>query len=257
MRKIDLSRNNDIENYKSLGKKTFELCIKYKEKVNCFYFRKEESIELLSLFSSQFRFYERGFIVNNGISQFAPNVDIKPKVAIEPNVEIVVGYGYGKKQVRFFGDIGIDFNVELTYELVDTVELKQIEKITRYTVKPAGVRSAIKNWGLVVYEKDGHGIVVSLFELSQVNQRDVIDKEKLSKLISKLQIGSYKDWYIPSFEEFNLMDSKLFKDGLGHFSTDDYVGFYLVNNNGYFTFGQIRRHMIQGNQMTIRLIRKF
>ena len=88
--------------------------------------------------------------------------------------------------------------------------------MTGYSVKAKGISSTIKNGGIVVYEKNGHGLVVALNDLGPYKWIDG------KKVCDELNYNGYSDWYMPSKDEFTNIYKNLIKYNIGGFAPESY-----------------------------------
>ena len=72
-----------------------------------------------------------------------------------------------------------------------------------------GVVSQFKHGGFIVYEKNGHGLVASLFDIGDYEWEDA------KNVCDKLDLNGYNDWYLPSIKELDLINNSLNKEKLG------------------------------------------
>ncbi len=190
---------SEVENYKSINKQVFPVNIIYKGNQRTFYLRKESSLNALKTFVSHWEFYVRGFSIENGITK---------------------SQSKGKGQLhRFFnendGEFSIDFldsgQIAGTFSEKDIMTLEQIEKITGYLIKPIGISFPFKNGGFVVWEENGHGLVVAVSDIGQLNWNDA------KQACSNLKLSGYNDWSLPSNIQLDAINTFLYVKGLGGF----------------------------------------
>lgn len=201
--------------YKSLNKQVYPILVTYNNQSEVYYLRKKKSIEFIETFVSNWNFYTRSFAVQSGIEESFGNgngklFDLKE---IPGNAH----YNYNNRHkysttINFptFGQTAGLFSWN------DRKSLSQIEQITGYSVKPRGVISKYKNGGYLVYEKDGHGLVISLIDLSEFNWVDA--KAACEDL---MQCG-YSDWRMPTKEELEVIQFEIFNKGIGNLSNYKY-----------------------------------
>jgi hypothetical protein len=101
--------------------------------------------------------------------------------------------------------------------------------MTGYTVKPRGVVSQFKHGGFVVFEENGHGLVVSVTDLGK--QKWEIAKTACQELL----LNGYSDWHLPSKEELYSVYVNLKQPGLVNFNN----GFYWSSSkiDDYYILG--------------------
>jgi len=209
--------SEEVKSYQSLNKAVFPLVINYKGRAKTFYLRKQGSINALNTLTSQWQFYTSLFTVQSGIDEL---------------------YSNGKEQIHNFSSSGDNDNENKTINFLTTGQkagtfswqdkrtLAQIEKMTGYTIKPRGVVSQFKYGGIVVYERDGHGLVTALADI------DKMDWNSAKTACDELVLNGYSDWHLPSKEELNAVYDSLAKFGVGGFqfgawwsSTESRYGF--------------------------------
>jgi hypothetical protein len=83
--------------------------------------------------------------------------------------------------------------------------------MTGYAVAPTGIVSYFKHGGFVVYEKDGHGLVVALSDLSPMTW------EAADSVSKNLFLNGYGDWRLPKKEELNFIYNNFYSKKLGNF----------------------------------------
>ena len=206
-----------------LNKQVFLVEVTYQNQKIRYNLRKEFSIRAIESLASNWDFYLRGFAVQSGMDG---------------------SYGNGEGQIHEFSDRGYDVSATIsfptsgvsagTFSWNDKRTLSQIEQMTGYAVKPRGVISKFSNGGYVVYEEDGHGLVVSLFDIGEFNWQNA--KTACDELI----LNGYSDWRLPSKEELGFIYKNLHKAGLGGFQAAYYWS--STENSAYgawnFNFGR-------------------
>jgi len=259
----------DVETYKSLNKSVYPVYAFYNNKQNTFYLRRSSSVKILETLISQWSFYTRLFIVDSGIEEMTglditlnKNVnvtiynieDIKPKYGrndIYVNKETDSGYSeisivkrdleVGSMKFYYFheNNKANSFNflsegkVAAIYSWNDERNIAEIEKMTGYKVKPKGISSIYKNGGIVVYEKDGHGLIASLYDLGP------FEWSEGKKACDDFNNNGYSDWYLPSKDELNLIRNKLIIYNIGGFDLNHYWSNTPYNNNYYYLRGDL------------------
>lgn len=185
----------EVKRYKTLNKVVLPFTIEYNGQKKTFYLRKWRSIEALKTLGNQWEFYVRGFAVQSGMDQSENN-------------------GKGRLHEFFGGQDGyftfLTAGKEAgTFGWSDKRTLAQIEQMTGYSVKPLGLRSQFKLGGIVVYEKDGHGLVAALIDLGNMEW----DAAKIA--CDDLVLNGYDDWHLPTKEELKALYVNLGTRGIG------------------------------------------
>jgi hypothetical protein len=122
-----------------------------------------------------------------------------------------------------------------------------------YIVKPRGVVSAFKYGGYVVYEIDGHGLVVSIFDVG----KSVWEEAKT--LCADFEVGGYTDWYLPTKEDLQAIHTNLYQSGVGGFK-GDYWSSSEGNDYTAWIFESLydkARDFDSGHSFSVRAVRVF
>lgn len=201
---------DEISSYKTLNKNVFTVEITYKNITKTFYLRKQSSINALNTLTSQWEFYTRLFTVQSGLDE--SNGNGKGKITsfstIMPDIS---------KKIMFLasGQLAATFNWS------DNRSIEQINQMTGYKVKPAGVVSQYKLGGLIVKEENGHGLVAAIIDLG------TMDWISAKNACNDLVLNGYSDWHLPNSYELSLLHDNLKNIGLGGFEK----GYYWSTNN--------------------------
>jgi hypothetical protein len=236
----------EVDIYKSLNKNVYKLVVKPSgdwEETKVFFFRKKNSIDIISSLISNWEFYIRLFAVQSGID--------------EKN-----GEGKGNVNPLFENNLRYPVNLQTvaTYTLNDKKTLNQIEQINGYSIKPRGVISYFKHGGYVVYEDNGHGLVATITDL---DLDDGYGNWNTAKTACKdLILNGYSDWYLPSKDELNAIFVNVKQLGLGSFN-NKYTCYwssteYVTNYAWYINFSEgTIKNGSYGNEFNVRAVRAF
>jgi hypothetical protein len=203
--------SNEVTSYQSLNKEVFPVIINYNGVVNTFYLRKQISINALASLTWQWEFYTRLFTVQSGMDESNGNGageihDFGGRWSLER-------YSYDKEVEINFLTTG---QKAATFSWQDKRPLSQIEQMTGYKVKPRGVVSQFKHGGLVLLEKDGHGLVAAICDLGRLNwEQGIIAAENL-------ELNGYSDWSLPLENALQTIYKKLNQNDIGGFLRDFY-----------------------------------
>jgi len=198
--------SNEVTSYQSLNKEVFPVIINYNGVVNTFYLRKQISINALASLTWQWEFYTRLFTVQSGMDESNGNGageihDFGGRWSLER-------YSYPKEIKINFLTTG---QKAASFSWQDKRSLSQIEQITGYKVKPRGVVSQFKHGGLVLLEKDGHGLVAAICDLGMLNwEQGIIAAENL-------ELNGYSDWSLPLENALQTIYKKLIQNDIGGF----------------------------------------
>lgn len=230
----------EVESYKTLNKVVLPVIITYDGQAQTFYLRKKTSINALTTLIAQWEFYVRGFSVQSGMDQLEGDLLRKGYWLWTPPV------GEGKGQLHNFDTTKYPFtttsisflttsNVAGVFSINDKRTLAQIEKMTGYAVKSTAVRSQFKHGGIVVYEQDGHGLVVALGDIGVFNWAN--SKTACDELI----LNGYDDWHLPTKDELNTISVNLLSKNIGGLRLanikDIYTGnryYWSSSEGGYY-----------------------
>jgi hypothetical protein len=210
----------EVSSYKSLNKAVFPVVINYNGIDKVFHLRKQISINALNTLLVNWTCYIRLFKVQSGMDETFGNGQGK-RHYLSGNEK----YDDSYKSINFLstGQQAAIFSWQ------DKRTLSQIEQMTGYTVKPRGVVSQFKHGGFVVFEENGHGLVVSVTDLGK--QKWEIAKTACQELL----LNGYSDWHLPSKEELYSVYVNLKQPGLVNFNN----GFYWSSSkiDDYYILG--------------------
>jgi len=194
----------EVETYKSLNKQVFEVEVNYQNQKIRYNLRKELSIKAIKSLASNWNFYTRCFAVQSGMDESYGN-RIGKRILY-----------YDRKEASETINFPTSGESAGTFSWNDKRTLSQIEQMTGYAVKPTGAIFKFSNGGYVVYEKDGHGLVVSLFDIGEFTWQNA------KTACDELTLNGYSDWRLPSEEELEFIFKNLHKVGIGGFSWTSY-----------------------------------
>lgn len=235
----------EISNYKNLNKIVLPVVIKFGDSTKTFNLRSQNSINTLSVLKSQLAFYTSLFTLHFGNDETIVTNDEYVQ-ALSKRDEIKVGF------IISFSEVGQKVS---TLSWLDKRVIFQIEKMPLYQVKPRGVVSQIKNGGIVVYEENGHGLVLSIVDFGNMNWID--SKNTCDELI----LNSYDDWYLPSQDELKKLQINFRQFGIGGF-TDNYYWSSTDVSNDYawrqdFENSKSNGYYFKSGKYFVRAVRTF
>lgn len=209
----------DAETYKSLNKGVFPVLIGYGKVELVFNLRKETSLRTIVAFAANWESYTRLFVVQSGL-------DTKSGIGDEIYGHKFTDYNNSIKELprRITYLTGGQMASRFIYK--DKRTISDIEQMTGYNIFPSGVSSFVKNGGYIVYEKDGHGLVVSLIDIGNDRfTRDDVGEMKWSEakaICEDLNINGYDDWRLPTKDEAVLIGNTLGVKNIGGFKGNNY-----------------------------------
>jgi hypothetical protein len=126
---------------------------------------------------------------------------------------------YSKKGFANVGYVEINFpllnNLCEIYKINLELSLTQIETLNGFSVSPIGIVSKFKNGGYVVYEKDGHGFVINIYD-NGYNFCDGDDPRKANSICKELHALGYQDWRLPTVSELKAIHKNIALKGIGN-----------------------------------------
>jgi hypothetical protein len=225
-------KQEEVEKYESLNKAVYTISIFYKNEQNLFKLRRLSSLNTLKIFINQWSYYTRLFTVESGMDEIT-GLDASLNKEISGSIYNLTNSNYFELSQNYKSKLEDYYNLQFEngenkfylltegkvaaiYSWNDERNLQQIEKMTGYIVKAKGISSTIKNGGIVVYEKNGHGLVVALNDLGPYKWIDG------KKVCDELNYNGYSDWYMPSKDEFTNIYKNLIKYNIGGFAPESY-----------------------------------
>ena len=278
----------EVGNYKTINKQTFPVRISYKGNEINIYLRKQTSINALNTFTRNLNYYVSLFVMQSGINEKKGIFNLYEYSYYKDNFPgatfKIIDNG---TRFRYFPGLKIDSDEalllgQLKFSLVDYINdlkenvktiifftkgqqvssfswnerltIQQIEKITNFTVKPIGVNLEYKHGGFIVYEKNGHGLVVGICDLGPFNEED-------AKNICKEQVlNGYSDWRLPTNDEIQLLKKNLSSKWCGGFNSGCYWHSYGENRyeiSSIDVLGPVPCNAVSYETYGVRLVRTF
>lgn len=192
--------SDEVANYKNLNKPIFQVTVDYsgRLKPETYYLRKKASFEALKSLGGNWEFYNSLFLIESNLNASIKNLKIKELRKFYDNYFLA-----NEKSTLFFFTKN---QVTSVFETSDTLTLKQIENLEKYSIKPKGIISKFKNGGYVIFEKDGHGLIMAITDLEEEQLDWVTANEKVKKII----INGTNNWRLPTIEELKaIIKSKI------------------------------------------------
>ena len=229
--------DKEIANYTSLNKKTFKVSIYYNGKYNFFNLRTQNSLNILDKLmikhyskgaknvANYLEYYARLFKVQSGSYETVGKGEMNLMVTLDE-------YEYhDNHSVNFYGNdiIFLSSGQQFaTFSWNDTLTLQQIEQLTDYSVKPYGVYSQFKHGGIVVYEQNGHGLVVSMAILSSMTW------DWAKKCCEGFVLNGYNDWHLPTADQLDIIRLNFYNRGIGIFEKSP-IKIYKTIGDSYWS----------------------
>jgi hypothetical protein len=199
--------NDEVAGYKLLNKQVFKVRAQFGDFDSTFVLRKKMSINIINSFGSNWEYYVRLFTVDSGINEILGETS-----------NTWAGSLKGFSLSNYFSSIGVvvfprsgEVPGKLSWK--DSKSLKQIEEITSYSVKPRGVVLPFKYGGYVVHEEGGHGLVISICDVSTSSSWD-----NATSFCSDLVLSGFNDWRLPTIQEAKVISNKLLPIRVGYFA---------------------------------------
>jgi len=187
---------SEVESYKSLDKPVFPVGISYNNVLELYFLRTQLSLDVISAFTANWKGYTSSFIVNSGFDE--------PKGSTNVNSQL---FEFSKASPETWGDTSVIYFPTAGYSVAkfnwnDQRSLHEIERISGYSVQPSGILSRFAHGGIVLYEENGHGLVVLLFDIEMLKWKESGD------VCYNLEVNGYQDWRLPSCQEMELIYEK-------------------------------------------------
>jgi len=231
----------EVESRHKFGLSIFRFCFQYKGTNYKFYTRNEATADTLSyFFGVLFEFYVSNFIVEDNKKMIYDldwrvhdlwssdrfykdefNCVYDPKI----NDLTVASNKYNRS-------IAIPNSDELilTVPFGTIYPFEYIQQLTSFEIKPLGIVSKFKNGGLVVFEENGHGLVVHITELDLGFSGSFNWAKQKCDSRNKSYSFGYNDWRLPTSGELETIfkNKKVFQFPL-------FFGFFECFNEFNYT----------------------
>jgi len=128
-------------------------------------------------------------------------------------------------------------------------------KISESSTSKADGKAELIQGGIVVYEANGHGLIVATSDLGKQDWASAI------KVCDELELNGYSDWRLPNREELNALYTNLKLKNLGglenasYWSSTEFNTYYAYRQN--FETGKTDRHGNKGKEQFVRAVRGF
>jgi hypothetical protein len=229
----------DVQNYKSLNKQVFPIELTFSGVKNSFNLRKLYSLDILKSILNNWNFYMSNFEVNSGINSPVKFMELR---SLGSNMLFVPWKSYENDYSRTLR-ILLPSTGQLVYKysVAENKTLSEIENITGYSIKPKGTKSKIKAGGYVVYEENGHGLVVSLLDFITYDENIYLrdnssfNFDEAKKKCDDYTFSGFDDWRLPEIHELELIYKNLGEFGIRDFD-DIYWSGTIANNYPALTF---------------------
>jgi hypothetical protein len=194
---------SEVETYNELNKQVFPVSVLFDGIQTNYYLRKRSSLSIIESFTSNWKFYTRLFAVQSGMDEV---------YGLGEGYEHLF-LSYNRIQFLTQGSIGATFNWN------EKRTLNQIEQMEGYTVKPRGVISRFNHGGYVVYEKDGHGVVMAIYDIGIYYSWDAA-----KTACDDLELNGYSDWRLPNVDDLKFWESNILLNAisLGYMGIEDH-----------------------------------
>ncbi|MEC4051122.1 hypothetical protein OX284_016930 [Flavobacterium sp. SUN046] len=197
----------EVLSYQSLNKAVFSVLIKYNGETKTIYLRNQSSIKALKTLTSNWVAYTRLFTVQSGMDESYGNDERRIHVFSSSQDDKDYNPHYvNKSETINFLTTG---QQAATFSWQDKRTLSEIENMTGYTVKPRGVVSQFKHGGFVVYEENGHGLIMSLFDF----ENELYEEARVHS--DNFILNGYYDWRLPTLNELITIHKKMYENKIG------------------------------------------
>jgi len=128
-------------------------------------------------------------------------------------------------------------------------------KINESNTSKVSGKAALVKGGIVVYEANGHGLIVATSDLGKQ------DWQNAMRVCEELEWNGYSDWRLPTREELDTLYTTLKLKGIGDFedvsywSSTELNSYYAYRQN--FKTGRPDRQGNKSKQQFVRAVRVF
>ena len=227
---------SEIIEYENSGKKVYPIKL-FNETI---YLRNKYTQETIINFVKLWSGYVRSFDIKSKFKSIRGNKILPPE-------EVEIKFSNS----QFLNSISInDFNlledipntnaIYGDFDFFEEFKFDEIEPLNGFKIYPNNLLQ-FKNGGYVIQDDSGHGLVLSPFSINY--------SEEYKKNI-KPNIDDDLNWKVPTFEEFELINQKLFLNQISYFDMGWGEDDYLTSTQGILSIISVRFYSLKTKQLS-------
>ncbi len=187
----------EVETYVSLNKPVFPLDVTHHNQSVTYNLRNQKSLSVIWSLASNWEFYTRLFSVHSREVKLDGS-RLKGIGEVELH-GLVQNFRDARRAYPDLIRLQLHFpdtdGIAATFNWTDALSLAELERVNGYSVEPRGVVSTFKHGGYVVWESEGHGLVMSPVDIGKTSWQDAI------AACEKLVLNGYDDWRLPNITD--------------------------------------------------------
>jgi hypothetical protein len=216
-----------ISDYSNINKEIYKIeMISQKGKgpqtiLKTYNLRTKTSIDIICTLLYQWRFYNSNCAIDNGLKKFTLNYkNCESRNSLDFSNFSFPHYAGGDWwEPKYKGKLTVNFpligETTSTIYYIDKLSLNEIEKIESYKILPNEI-SRIEHGGYTISDEPEHDLIVAITDQGFFSWQESQD------IIQNISIANFNDWRLPTLEELEIINTELYQNGLGHFSTGYY-----------------------------------
>lgn len=227
---------SEIIEYENSGKKVYPIKL-FNETI---YLRNKYTQETIINFVKLWSGYVRSFDIKSKFKSIRGNKILPPE-------EVEIKFSNS----QFLNSISInDFNlledipntnaIYGDFDFFEEFKFDEIEPLNGFKIYPNNLLQ-FKKGGYVIQDDSGHGLVLSPFSINY--------SEEYKKNI-KPNIDDDLNWKVPTFEEFELINQKLFLNQISYFDMGWGEDDYLTSTQGILSIISVRFYSLKTKQLS-------
>ena len=227
---------SEIIEYENSGKKVYPIKL-FNETI---YLRNKYTQETIINFVKLWSGYVRSFDIKSKFKSIRGNKILPPE-------EVEIKFS----DSQFLNSISIkDFNlledipntnaIYGDFDFFEEFKFDEIEPLNGFKIYPNNLLQ-FKKGGYVIQDDSGHGLVLSPFSINY--------SEEYKKNI-KPNIDDDLNWKVPTFEEFELINQKLFLNQISYFDMGWGEDDYLTSTQGILSIISVRFYSLKTKQLS-------